>query len=407
MSASETPLLSALVAPMAAADFLHGYWPGTPLEIHGPPERLPPLLRDPVLASSAVLAQRYGGRLRFTHGGSDRMVPAGETNGSTLLDMGLTVQFVDLDTCLANARPFSRQVEHELGLHEGAVSLSAFAASRDEGLPCHYDAAELISIQLAGGKRFHYAPVREVVSPCYNQYAPNTAPFDELYPQAAGGFPQPDAAPFAMAAMRPGSVLFLPRGYWHYTSASEDSLSVSICIDAPPALRSLLDQLRCLLLQDPRWRRPLYANGGRDDARRRAAELLATLPQVTSRLAPDDLLDAPARLDWRLNHITPQTRFQRTPHGRIEFGAANANAMLPLRFFAFDRPFQVREVGDIEVAPPGAALLRWIDSRTQGPFTAAEAAAANPGLAPAALTQILRLSAQGQLVRVLWYPSLA
>ena len=44
--------------------------------------------------------------------------------------------------------------------------------------------------------------------------------------------------------MAPGSVLFLPRGTWHYTQAGEPSLSISIVLDPPAALRCLLDQLR-------------------------------------------------------------------------------------------------------------------------------------------------------------------
>ncbi len=57
--------------------------------------------------------------------------------------------------------------------------------------------------------------------------------------------------------MRAGSVLFLPRGTWHNTETPGNSLSLSIAIDVPPALRCLLDQLRLLLLRDAPWRAPL------------------------------------------------------------------------------------------------------------------------------------------------------
>src|SRR6185295_14626245 len=148
MGASDFPLLAALLAPVAAQDFMQRHWPDKPLEVHGPLDRLPPVLRDPALASAAELARRYSGRLRFTHGGSDQMVEVGDASTATLLDMGLTVHFVDLDACVPKARGFARQLEAELGLHEGSVSVSAFAAARDNGLPRHYDAAELISVQL-------------------------------------------------------------------------------------------------------------------------------------------------------------------------------------------------------------------------------------------------------------------
>jgi len=35
--------------------------------------------------------------------------------------------------------------------------------------------------------------------------------------------------------MKPGSVLFMPRGTWHYTEAGEGSLSVSIIVRTPAA----------------------------------------------------------------------------------------------------------------------------------------------------------------------------
>jgi len=406
MGVSEFPLLAAMLAPVPVPDFIAQHWPENPIEVHGALDRLPPMLRDPAFASAAELARRYSGRLRFTHGGSDQMVEVGDASTATLLDMGLTVHFVDLDACVPKARGFARQLEAELGLHEGSVSVSAFAAARDNGLPRHYDAAELISVQLVGRKRFHYAPVREIKWPCGNQYAPKASPFDELYPQATGGFPEPDDATFTMADMRPGSVLFVPRGYWHYTSASENSLSVSIAISAPPALRSLLDQLRCLLLQDPGWRRPLYEAGGRDDAHARAAQLLASLPAIVARVTAADLLDAPARLDWRLAHLEPRTRLQRTPHGGIEIGEERPDGKAALRFVTGQRPAVARELAGIEISPAVVPLVRWIESRTQGPFTVADLLAAHPQASLPALRDLLRVCVQAQFLRILWYPTL-
>jgi len=406
MSAPGRPLLAALLAPVTAQDFLARTWPAQPLEVHGALARLPATLRDPAFASAGDLAQRYGGRLRFTHGGSDQMVTASDANPAALLDMGLTVQFVDIDACIPGVRAFCRGIEVELGLHEGAVAMSAFAASRDNGLPCHYDAAELLSVQLVGGKRFHYGGVREVSSPCGNQFAPGTEGFDDLYPQATAGFPDPGSATFAAAEMRPGSVLFLPRGYWHYTSASENSLSVSVAINAPPAMRSLLDQLRCLLLQDERWRRPLYATGDRDETRRHVEALLATLPAIMARMSADDIIDAPARVDWRLAHVDARTRFQRTPHGRLEIGALASNGKMPLRFVAGQRPFLSRQVGALEITAATEPLLRWLEDHHSGAFTFAECATAHPDVPAATLKDVLGLCTQAQFLRVLWYPAL-
>ncbi len=409
MSTTTFPVLSALFAPVSAAEFLDRHWPYEPVAVHGPQARLPVPFHDEALVSPTTLAHRYRGRLRFTHGGSERMVQVGDADAASLLDMGLTVQFVDIANLLPAAVPFMRQLEAELGLHEGAVSMSGFASPRDDGLNRHYDSAELISVQLAGTKRFHHAPVPEMPSPTGGQYAPRAAPVDELYPQAGQGFPSPDRAVFAMAPMAPGSVLFLPRGTWHYTQASEPSLSISTVVDPPAALRCLLDQLRLLLLQDPQWRQPLF--GAFADAPRAAvtrdaaAALLAGLPAIVARLTPDDLVPAPASIPWRLAHITPAARFQRTPHGRVEIGVADVNGRVPVRFRTGQRPHLIRNTGEIDVSPGTVPLLRWLDERA-GPFTAAHLATAFAGEPFAVLRDVLALCVQMQFLRLLWFPAL-
>lgn len=57
--------------------------------------------------------------------------------------------------------------------------MSAFASPQQDGLGCHYDAQDVISIQLLGTKRFHYAPVQEIAMPYGTQYIPGGKPYDE------------------------------------------------------------------------------------------------------------------------------------------------------------------------------------------------------------------------------------
>ncbi len=410
MTASEQSVLAALLAPFSREQFLDDYWPERAFSVHGDRARLPAILQDSMLSSPAELAQRYVGRLRFTHGGSDRMVLVGDVSAASLLDMGLTVQFVDLDRCVPGVAAFNRQLESELGLHEGAVSLSAFASPRDDGLSCHFDAAELFSVQLHGGKDFHHAPVKELRNPCGNQFAANGTAFDDLYPQVGAGFPDPDRAEFSIAHMRPGSVLFLPRGTWHYTEAADSSLSVSIVVDAPPALRCVLDQLRLLMLQDARWRQPIMGGSGTGpreaESRRQFAQLLALLPDLAAQLTPEDLLSAPARLDWRRQHIDVSSRFQRIPASRIEIGPATANGTLPLTFLVGHTEALARRIVQVEISATTLTLLRWMEAQTDGPFTGADFAAAFPEESFAVLRQVLDLCVRAQFLRLLWFPLL-
>lgn len=409
MPESTHPLLSALFAPHPAQWFLRDYWPARPLQVHGPRERLPATLRHPMLASATELAQRYQGPLRFTHGHSDRLVflqQGGDAVG--LLDMGLTVNFVGLANVLPDAQPFLRQLERELGLLSNTMVMIAFASSGDDGLVCHFDNSDLISVQLAGSKRFHYSTEPAVPGNTYGQYIPGTAPFDELYAMAGDGFPDPAKARFEVAEMKPGSVLFLPRGTWHHTEG-EGSLSVSLLADAHNAMRCVLDQLRFLLLQDPRWRRPLVCGFGDDarDAQTRAqvAELLGALPEVMRHLSPDDVLGARTLVGLRPQTVSPASRFLRAPHTRVEIGAPGAGGAVLVKFVAAVTRRLGRTVRGVEMTPGGVSLLRWIEAR-EAAFAAGDLAAAFPDQPFAAVKQVLELCVQAQFVRLLWFPAL-
>lgn len=289
MTATPFPILASLVAPYAVDTFLDDYWPRRTFVAHGSPARLPALMRDKMLSTPAELAKSYRGRLLFTHGHSQRMVQLNDATAMAPFDMGLTLHYVDMDQCLPGAAAFARQLEGELGLHEGTVRISVFNSPRDDGLPCHYDPTELISIQLHGTKEFKYAPVQEIRDPCGNQFVPMGPVFDDLYAQATHGFPEPATANFERVRMEPGSVLFLPRGTWHHTVASADSLSISIMINVAPAMIPLLEQLGQLLLQDSAWRRPFFGRCGTRghdrDACDQAARLLAALPATIAPLS--------------------------------------------------------------------------------------------------------------------------
>jgi ribosomal protein L16 Arg81 hydroxylase len=75
MSATHIPILSALLLPNAADEFLTQYWPKRPFVAQGDPAQWPVVLRCEELASVRNLAKRYRGSPRFTHGRkSDQMI---------------------------------------------------------------------------------------------------------------------------------------------------------------------------------------------------------------------------------------------------------------------------------------------------------------------------------------------
>ena len=412
MSAATTPVLSSLLSSKAAGEFLAQYWPKRPFTTQADPARWPAALRTEELASVQNLAKRYRGNLRFTHGRkSDQMIQIDRVDPAILFEMGLTLNFEDIGPYVPGAPEFLRGLEAELGLNEGALVMSAFASPQQDGLGCHYDSQDVISIQLRGTKRFHYAPVREIAMPYGSQYISGGKPYDELYAQAQEGFPDNKNVKFETAEMRPGTVLFLPRGTWHYTEAGEPSLSLSLTITPPTLLDCALEQIRWLLLQDSAWREPLYgatANGALNEKlRAHTQRLLERLPQLVSSLAPEDLIQAPIPVAKRLDQISEKSRFQRIPDAALEVETNKSPQGMSLASIRLGHSESTTRISvRLEIPAEVLAVFRWIDKRRQ-PFTGADVQTSFPGLSFAELKKILITLTRAQFIKMFWFAELA
>jgi ribosomal protein L16 Arg81 hydroxylase len=412
MPGANRPILAALLSPKVADEFLAVYWPHRPFVAHGDPARFPPVLRTEELSSTQALARRYRGSLRFTHGHkSDQMIQIDRVDPAILFGMGLTLNFEDIGPYVPGAVEFLRGLELELGLNESSLVMSAFASPHQDGLGCHYDSQDVISIQLHGTKRFHYAPVQEVAMPYGTQYVSGGRPFDELYAQAQNGFPGNKNVAFETAEMKPGSVLFLPRGTWHYTEAGEPSLSLSVTISPPTLLDCALEQLRWLLLQDSAWRQPLYgatANGQMHQTLHAyTARLLERLPQLVSCLSPEDLIEAPIPVAKRLDRINEKTRFQRIPDAVLGVEPNKSSQGLSVTSIRLGHPdSNTRLSAHLEIPAEVLAVFRWIDGQLK-PFTCADLQTAFPKLPTEELKKILATLTRAQFIKMFWFAELA
>ena len=413
MAEADTSTLGALTAPHSAVEFLRDYWPDKAFAAHGDPARLPAFLRAPELDSVEALSRVYRGNLRFTSGRRyQKMLAIDQVHATSLYRMGLTVQFEDISPFVATTAPDLRRLEAELGVAGGAARASVFASPFSDGLSVHFDAQDLFSIQLKGTKRFRIAPVRELRYPVGTQFVPDTEPFDFLYPQVPGGFPDPAGADFTTVEMQPGSVLFLPRGTWHTTESGGDSLSVSIGLYLPSAADCVLEQLQLLLLQDPEWRCPLYGGWGdgaaRDAVAARLSRLLARLPRDCSALKVEDVLSGLLLPEQRLAAITPESRFQKTPHSRLETEpgvAARGYTYEVMLIKIADPNYGERASTRLEVAPEAAAVFRWM-AESRAAFPAGELSARFPKFPFDQHCQMLEAASRAALIRPLWFPVL-
>jgi JmjC domain len=163
---------------------------------------------------------------------------------------------------------FCRNLEATLG--HPAQANAYYTPRGSQGLPVHHDTHEVISLQVAGEKRWLvYEPVFEL--PLKHQ----------RYTSALG---EP-GEPVMDVVLQPGDTLYLPRGWLHKALTSEsDSLHITIGINVVPwidAVRAALD----LCESDVDFRRSIDHDAGpllellaerldHDDVRRRARERL-------------------------------------------------------------------------------------------------------------------------------------
>jgi Cupin superfamily protein len=156
---------------------------------------------------------------------------------------------------------FCRSLEAQLG--HSAQANAYFTPRRAQGLPVHHDTHDVFCLQLAGEKRWLiYDPVWELPLR------------DQKYDADEMGGP---GDPVLDVTLRPGDTLYLPRGWLHAATTSEDeSLHLTVGVNVytwVEAFRAALDDCA----RDVAFRRSPSGD---------ASELVEAL---ASRLSPDDV----------------------------------------------------------------------------------------------------------------------
>ena len=404
MTTNQRHIIQSFFSTLGSDGFMAQCWPGTAHHEDGGPARLPPIFKAPVLNDLEMLASVYRGPAFFFAGAGSVLQPVNRPP-LELYRAGCTLYFGDVAPFVRGSRIFLGALESELGVAPGSARMGVFASPRDDSAAAHYDTNDVFSIQLAGRKKFNIAPVKEVVNPAGMEYSTNTTPRPFHYPQMSAGFPDPSNAEFQCVDMSPGSVLFMPRGMWHYTQASQDSIAVSIMINPAPAVDAILEQLKFTLLQDPQWRAPLYGawDPGDMEGRRNLQELLEDLRRAAARLTPAQVMQGGAGLGYRIDHIDENTRFQKIPTARIE-SAPVGEGSIQVKVVNDDLDRGRRETLDITVRAFEADLIEWLASRA-GPVFGRDIAAHNDS-SFRQIADMLKTLCRGELLMPLWFEPL-
>jgi ribosomal protein L16 Arg81 hydroxylase len=275
--------LRTLLAGFDPARFLREHWPVRPLVVHGSPKRLAGLVDLPgpgrlkallEFAQGEVVAQTNDRQHGFVNVAIDpRGAPALFRRGLSLYAPNALLGGRDSARWLAT-------LEHELGLDPRLTRPAFFVSPKGSGANLHFDSQESFVIQLAGRKRWTYAPNTDLEFPPVNYVAGTPVP-EVLARLRPRGFITRTPKDAVTVELKPGSVFFVPRGTWHQTLTLEDSLHVDLTLQVPTFADAVTRWLHRYLSDDARWRTPMVTKASTaevlEQLRVELAQLLASI----------------------------------------------------------------------------------------------------------------------------------
>jgi ribosomal protein L16 Arg81 hydroxylase len=254
------PGLAALLAPKSVDEFMAKAWPTEPFLVHGDPRRLRGLADVKELASVEALAKlpcrallAQGQHLDTNHFGNIAVAPE---VAPSLLRAGVTLYFNQPEFRSRSLWRWVRTIERELGLGAGSISPSVFFSGRGKGARMHFDSSESFVVQLKGRKEWRIARNTQVPFPPVNYLERGVVP-DELAPWMK----RPVKAPTKVRkiVLKPGSVLYLPRGWWHATQTLEDSVHLDLLTGIPTWADLFRVELERIFARGMHWLTPATA----------------------------------------------------------------------------------------------------------------------------------------------------
>jgi len=355
--------LASLVWPCEPAAFFGRHWGARHLAVHADAarlagiaarveswdiERLVRALDRPVLAWFETLEGEF----------RSMTVRPAEAIDVYRAGMTLYVQHVPSLDGLAH------RLADDLGVPASRVGCSVFASRRGRGTRCHFDKNENFTLQISGAKTWRVAANAHVRAPVHN-WVTGEAVSEQLPLYADEPMPQAIPATAETIELRPGSMLYVPRGHWHETVAGEDAVALNVSYSVVTWAELVLPAIRTCLVASERWRQAADGLWGRGPRRREAAarlaDLLGGLADAVRGLELDDFVsddaDATEAEQFRVSRLASVAT---TPCDDGETVQVDLH-----------RPLGV-ETSELEMASDLAAACRWLAARRGETVTAGE-----------------------------------
>jgi 50S ribosomal protein L16 3-hydroxylase len=253
----ETSDLESIFSPISLSQFCDDYWPTRHYITHAAPERLSSLLTLPSLQGIDLACGANNDVQvipeKIEKSGNENFIKSPEA--MTYFNQGATLCVLNVGASIGELGEWIIRLSQALGVH-CRTQCNAYLSPAGSGTPKHFDNHEVIVVQVIGQKEWVIAVNNEVEYPTVN-YVAGASPTPELqsYWTPTDSMDMPEGS--ITVRMDPGSVLFMPRGLWHTTVATSDSLSLSIGFFLSTPLDMIIRMLRRALVQHKALRKPI------------------------------------------------------------------------------------------------------------------------------------------------------
>lgn len=288
--------LSKLLAPLSLDAFLSDTWPSQPYVTHG--LAIDELTQLPFLASVDRLLEQWPRKVQVhlpDVSDESSAVDVCPRDAKKMFANRMALLFNNAQTQSRILESWLAEIHAELGLPLSTYSRCMIYATPDgKGTAAHFDQNINFVLQIQGEKTWWLSPNETFENP--TERFTIGQPLDlELATYAMQEPPTSMPEPQQKIVLKPGSMLFVPRGYWHRTEASGEALALNFTFSQPTYIDLFLTALRSRLTLSHEWR--ALADGVNDPSRRELAtarfdELLANLVNDLPNWRAEDILGA-------------------------------------------------------------------------------------------------------------------
>jgi 50S ribosomal protein L16 3-hydroxylase len=263
--------LSALIYPNTPEEFFERSWPHEPFVVHGLNETVRQITELPTLQSLDALLNSWPASVQVhlpDVADESSAVESTPKDARKLFSNQMALLFNNVQKVLPELTTWLNALSSDLGLPKSTLARCIVYATPDgKGTSCHFDQNINFVLQIHGTKTWWLAPNESVDNP--TQRFTIGQPLDpELASYAHSEMPTEMPKNCREIILKPGSMLFVPRSFWHATEATGEALALNFTFSQPTWVDLFTLALRSRLSLSPEWRELADGVTSRDAERR-------------------------------------------------------------------------------------------------------------------------------------------